>query len=118
MFFLAKNNIPKRHRVIYLRIVTAFRPEKENPRRVIWTVGGDKVDYPRAVTTKTANLTIAKVHFNIVVSTPNAQFMAMDLKDFYLGTPMSQYNYIQVSVTMILQEIIDLYKLVDLIVNR
>ena len=87
IFFIAKLAVPKGRKVTYLQVVTAFWPEKENPRCVHWTVGGDKVDYPGAVTTKTANLTTAKV-LNSVILTPHAQFMAMDLKDFYLGAPM------------------------------
>ena len=75
------------------------------------------MDYPGAVTTETANLTTAKVHFNSVILTPKARFMTMDLKDFYLGTPMSRYKYMLVPVTMIPDNIIQQYNLSKLIVN-
>lgn len=84
----------------YLRVVSALRPEKANPYRVRWTVGGDKVDYPFEVSTKTADLTTTKLLINSVVSTPNAKFLTADLKDFYLGTPMERYEYMRVPICL------------------
>ena len=75
MFFIPVDAIPKGRKATYLRVVSAFRPEKSNPRRVRWTVGGDKVDYPFDVSTKTADLTTAKLLFNSVLSTPNARLL-------------------------------------------
>jgi hypothetical protein len=40
------------------------------------------IDYPGEVSTKTADLCTAKLLFNSVISTPDAQFMTGDLKDF------------------------------------
>jgi hypothetical protein len=68
--------------------VSAFRPEKPNPRRVRFTVGGDRIDYTGDVSTKTADLPTVKTLLNSVISTPGARFMTGDLKDFYLNTPM------------------------------
>jgi hypothetical protein len=55
---------------------------------VRFTVGGDKIDYAGDSSTKTADLTTAKCLFNSVLSAPEAKFMTMDIKDFYLNTPM------------------------------
>jgi hypothetical protein len=55
-------------------------------------VGGGRVEYPGEVTTKTASIATAKMLFNSVVSTPGAKFMTMDIKDFYLCTPMDRYE--------------------------
>ena len=87
MFFIKHSDIPKGRKPTYLRVVAAYRPEKDNPHRVRWTVGGDRVDYPGDVSTKTAALTTAKLLFNSVISTTCGRFMVGDLKDFYLGTP-------------------------------
>ena len=51
MFFIRVSDIPRGRKATYLRVVSAFRPEKENPRRVRWTCGGDKVDNPFDVST-------------------------------------------------------------------
>ena len=42
--------------------------------------------------------------------------MTGDLKDFYLGTHMTEKEYIRVPIAVILQEIIELYNLHELIV--
>ena len=107
--------MPKDRKATYLRIVSAFRPEKDNPRRVRWTCGGDKVDYPGDVSTKTADLTTVKILLNSVISTPDARFMTCDLKDFYLGTPMERFEYMRIPLALIPQEIIDAYDLTPLI---
>jgi len=115
MFFIPVSAIPKGRKATYLRVVSAFRPEKANPRRVRWTVGGDKVDYPFDVSTKTADLTTAKLLFNSVLSTPGARFMTADIKDFYLGTPMDRYEYMRIPIDMLPPAIIEQYELTPLI---
>ena len=58
---------------------------------------------------------MAKILFNSILSTPNAKFMTIDLKDFYLGMPMTCYEYLHVLVTMLSLQIIKLYNLTPLI---
>ncbi len=67
----------------YLRLVTADCPQKTETKRTRATVGGDKITYPGEVSTKTAGLTTAKLLINSVLSTPGAQCMVADIKDFY-----------------------------------
>lgn len=82
-----------------------------------WTVGGDKVDYAFDVSTNTADLNTAKLLFNSVLSIPNAKFMATDLKDFYLGTPMTCYQYMHIPISMLPNAIIEQYNLMPLVHN-
>jgi hypothetical protein len=96
--FIPISAIPKGKKATYLRIVVADRPQKEQPRRVRFTVGGDKIQYDGAVSTKTANLTTAKLLFNSVLSTPGAKFMSIDIKDFYLNTPLPEAEYLRIRV--------------------
>ena len=79
--FIAYSSIPpdRRKDVTYLRLVVADRPTKSNPRRVRWTAGGDRINYPYDVTTKTADIITAKILFNSVVSTPDAKFCCFDI---------------------------------------
>jgi hypothetical protein len=93
MFFIKKDDIPKGRAVTYLRIVCDDRPQKANTRRVRFTVKGDKVDCPFDVATKTAAITTVKILLNSVISTDGAKFMTIDIKDFYLNTPMERYEY-------------------------
>ncbi|KAI2502091.1 Reverse transcriptase (RNA-dependent DNA polymerase) [Fragilaria crotonensis] len=117
IFFIHPLAMPAGRKATYLRVVSALRPEKANPYRIRWTVGGDKVDHPFDVSTKTADLTTAKLLINSVVSTPNAKFLTADLKDFYLGTPMSRYEYMRVPIWMLPDAIIDQYNLTPLFHN-
>jgi hypothetical protein len=81
-----------------MQLVVTKRPMKTNPRRVRVTVGGDQLDYPFNISTRTAGLTTAKILFNSVVSTSNAKFCTMDIKDFYLNTPMERYKYMHIPI--------------------
>jgi len=80
-------------------------------------VGGDRVQYDGNVSTKTADLTTAKLLFNSVVSTPNAKCMMGNLKDFYLGIPMhaKDYAYMHIPMSILPNKIIDHYNLCPLI---
>ncbi len=53
--------------------------------------GGDRVHYPFEVGTPTANLLTIKLLINSMISTPGARFFMMDIKNFYLCTPMTRY---------------------------
>ncbi|KAG7342946.1 reverse transcriptase RNA-dependent DNA polymerase [Nitzschia inconspicua] len=115
IYFIRKKQVPHHKKVTYLRIVCAHRPEKENPYRVRWTVGGNLIDYPHDASTKTADLLTVKLLINSVLSTIGAKFMTGDLKDFYLGTPMADYEYMRIHRRFIPDDIFILYNLADLL---
>ncbi|GKY90853.1 hypothetical protein MPSEU_000058100 [Mayamaea pseudoterrestris] len=117
MFFIPHTAVPKHKKVTYLRIVSAWRSEKENPRRVLFTVGGDRLDYAGDVSTKSADLATVKLLLNKVVSSPGATFLTIDIKDFYLNTPMDKYEYMHIPVWAIPDDIREQYRLADLIHN-
>ena len=54
-------------------------PKKAEVNRTRLTVGGDKINYPGAVSTPTAEMLVAKILFNSVISTKNAKFMTIDI---------------------------------------
>ncbi len=70
------------------QFVCTEQPEKAEPNQTRFTVGGDKINYPGAVTTPTAEMLAAKMLFNSVISTKDARFMTMDISNFYLKTPL------------------------------
>ena len=91
---------------------------KENPRRVRFTVGGDKQDsVPENISTKTADLVTAKILFNSVLSTKNSKFMSIDIKDFYLNNEMDNFQYMHIPVHVIPKTIMELYNLQPLVHN-
>jgi hypothetical protein len=81
--FISLSDIPAGRKATYLRNVVADRPQKAQTHRVRWTVGGDRIQYPGDVSTKCAGLATAKILFNSILSTPQAKFMCLDIKDFY-----------------------------------
>jgi hypothetical protein len=59
-FFINHKKAPKGRKVTHLNVVSAFRPEKKDPCRVRWTVGGNQVDHPGDFSAKTADITTQK----------------------------------------------------------
>jgi hypothetical protein len=58
MFFIDHKQVPKDRKVTHLNVVSApHRPEKKDPHRMRWAVGGDQVDHPGDISKKTADLT-------------------------------------------------------------
>ena len=109
---------PRRKDVTYVRQVTADRPHKTEQERVRATAGGDRINYPFEVSTKTADLTTAKLLINSTISTPGARFMSADLKDFYLSTKeMKRPEYARVSLKQIPKAIIDQYDITSIQTN-
>ena len=97
--------------VTYGQFVCTVRPEKAEPNRTRFTVGGDRINYPGAVATPTAEMLVAKMLFNSVISTKDARFMTMDISNFYLMTPLHRPEFIRLKLTDIPEEVIEEYKL-------
>jgi len=52
-------------------------------------------------------MTTAKILFNSFISTPNARFLGLDCKDFYLETEMERYEYMLIPINIIPQDIME-----------
>ena len=85
-------NIPTDRTVTYTRIVVDYRAHNDDPNRVCTTVGGNPIDYPGELTTRTADLMTKKFMWNSVISTRNARYMCANVKNVYLCTPLEQYE--------------------------
>jgi hypothetical protein len=53
--------IPKYCTVTYTRIIINHRPQKDDPNQVRITIGGNLIDYPYKLTTRTANMVSVKI---------------------------------------------------------
>ena len=98
LFSLHPSQLPKHKTPSYIRICANIRPHKEELRQVRWTVGGDRIKYSGKLITPTAELTTVKSIANSNISTPNACWMTMDIKHFYLETPISECKYVFIPV--------------------
>ena len=97
--------------VTYRQFVYMIRPEKAEQNRTRFTVGEDRINYSGEVATPTAEMLVAKLLFNSVVSTPGAKVAMMDVSNFYLMTRLKQPDFICVNLRGIPDKIIKEYKL-------
>jgi hypothetical protein len=84
---------------------------KAEPNQIQFTVGGNRINYPGKVATPTAEMLVAKMLFNSVISMKGARFMTMDISNFYLMTPLHRAKFIQIKLSDIPNEVINEYKL-------
>ncbi len=99
--------------IAYRQIVCVYHSEKKDQYRTRITLGGNLVNYPDNCGTPAADLLTYKIMFNSIISTPNAKFMTIDFKNFYLMTPMDRYKYFRMKLELFPQEIINEYRLHD-----
>ena len=83
--FITYTEIPANKVPAYARLVAEVRPQKKDePNRLRMTVGGDRIHYPFDKSQPTADLSTIKLHLNSTISTPNARYACIDIKNMYL----------------------------------
>ena len=117
IFYIPFSKVPKHKQPTYAYFVCSYRPQKAEPYRTRITVGGNLIDYPGNLSMKVADMTTFKILVNSTLSTPGACCLGLDVKNYYLGTPMDDYEYMFISINSIPQEIIAHYKLQDIVHN-
>jgi hypothetical protein len=78
------------------------------------TVGGNQIEYPGDKSTQIAGLTTSKILINIVISTLGANFLVIDINNFYLNTPLGRFEYMVINLLSLPQETINMYDLIEL----
>ena len=109
--------IPPDKTVTYPRIVVDLRLQKPDPNRVRMTVGGNLLNVPGDLGTPVADMATIKILWNSVLSTRNAKFACIDIKDMYLQTPLLRPEYMRIPVKLIPDEFVEEYKLHDKFCN-
>ena len=115
IFFIPVTKVPRNKCPTYARFVCSFRPQKPEPYCTRLTVGGNLIDYPGNLSMKVADMTTFKILVNNTLSTPGAKWLGLDVKNYYLGTPMANYEYMFIPLNQIPQEIIDHYNLHNIV---
>jgi hypothetical protein len=116
-FFIKLTNIPKDRQITYGKIVCDYKPHKKEKERVRLTVGGDMLDYSGDVATSTVDITTLKILINSTLSTADAAMMMMDIKNYYLGTPLPRFEYMKMLLSGFPEEIANKYNLNALAVD-
>jgi len=112
-FLINYSDIPahKRKEICHTMVVCKVRPEKDDPDRTHINIGGSRICYPGDVGTNTTSLELFKLLLNSVLSRKGARFSTINLKNFYLNTPMPDPEYVRIKITDIPAEFIEEYKL-------
>ena len=79
--------------------------------RAILFVGGNKIKSPIDCGTPTADLFMVKLLLNSAVLTNGAKFFTLDIKNFYLNTPMERFEYMRLKMEDIPENVIENYEL-------
>jgi hypothetical protein len=77
-------------------------------------MGGDRINYPFDCGTPTADMTLFKIILNSRILMKGAKCMMIDLSIFFLKTPMTRQEYMQLKITDIPEEVIEQYKLKEI----
>ena len=104
-------NIPQDRVVTYARLVVNFRPQKDDPNRVIITADGNLIKYPGELNKLTADMTMAKILWNSILSTKGAWFMGLDINFFNLGTTLERFEYMKIPITLFPEHVRQQYQL-------
>jgi hypothetical protein len=107
--FINLTNIPKDRKITYRKIVCDYKPQKKESECVRLTVGRDSLDYSGDVTTSMADITTFKILINSTLSTEDAAMTIMDIKNYYLGTPLPRLEYMKMLLSRFPEEIIQKY---------
>jgi hypothetical protein len=116
-FFIKLTNVLKDRKITYGKIVCDYKPHKKEKERVLLTVGGNILNYSGDVATDTTNITTFKILINSTLSTEDAAMMMMDIKNYYLGTPMPRFEYMKMLLSFFPGEIVKRYNLNALAVD-
>jgi hypothetical protein len=81
------------------------------------TVGGDRLNYSGDVVTSTADITPFKILTNSTLSAEDATMIMMDIKNYYLVTPLPQFEYMKMLLSSFPEEIVQKYNLNALAVD-
>jgi hypothetical protein len=111
MWFIPHFMKPSDRIASYCRFVCAYNELKAEQHRVRMTYGGDRTDYIGDVSTAAIDATAVKVHLNSIISTPGARHLTIDIKNFYLGTPLERFEYMRIAMKDIPASVITHYDL-------
>jgi hypothetical protein len=115
--FIKKDNIPHERRkdVTYGSFTCDVRLQKEEQECTRLTAGGDRINYPDNIGMPKADMTLFECLANSIISTPGARLIMLDIKDFYLNTPIKCKEYMRLKITDIPDKIIKEYNLQELV---
>ncbi len=90
--------------------VIDYHPQKDDPNRIQNTAMGNLTTYGGKLSVCTPDINRAKFHWNIFMSTPNAKYMCLDIKN-YLTAALEYFEYMKMPLSLFLSWIFKQYNL-------
>ena len=111
--FIKKSEVPAGRDITYANFILDYRPLKSEPNRVRLTVGGDKLSHDDDAGSPAASILETKIMLNSVISDAHkgARFMGLDLKDFFLASPMARPEFMRIHYKHFPEDIKDKYNI-------
>ena len=111
--FICESQVPAGRDVTYASFVFDERPLKKEKYRCRICAGGDRLPYLDDASSPATSLLETKLIVNSVISDAKqgARFMSLDLKDFFLASPMARPEYMRIALKHLPEDIIVRYKL-------
>jgi hypothetical protein len=113
--FIAHDEIPfaQLKDITYGRVFINYCLKKDDPNRTHLTKGGDRVNFHGDCGTLTVDMVTVKLHLNSVISTKGACYCTIDLRDFYLMTPITHPEYMRIKLKDLPEDFVTMYNLAD-----
>ena len=109
--FVTRQTVSAHKKVTYARLAAESRPHQKRSTLSVGNSWGDKLDYTGITVMQTASLATTKCLINRTLLTDPAKFMSVDIKDYYYGTIIANFEYIRIALKEIPEEIIGQYNL-------
>ncbi len=108
---IARTIVVNKH-FTYGNPVVDYRPQKEFPHHIQITAGGNLIKYDASASVQTADLDTTKLDWNSLISTQDARYMCLDIKNFYLTAALEYYEYMKIPLTLFPAWIVEQYDLI------
>jgi hypothetical protein len=109
IFFIPRQAVPKGNIITYGRFVVDICPNKSE---ILWEATSSNIrvmfQHDQRISPRQSASGIAPYPLREI-------YMCLDVKNFYLGTPMDSFEYMRIPVRLIPQEIIEQYNLLPLV---
>ena len=114
-YFIHKHEIPadRWKDVTSGRIVCNATPQKEEVFCTRLTVDGSRINIGMDCGAPTASLLTVKLLLSSFISTENVRFISIDIKDFYLNTPMKRPEFLRLKIKNFPKDVTQNYNLFD-----
>ena len=106
-------DVPKDHigKICFTNVVCEVWPQKADPDHTGITVSGGNISFPGDVVTNIASLELFKLMIDSMLSRRNVKFTCFNISNFYLATPLEQFQCARIRIKDIPQEFFKEYRL-------